>query len=97
MHGNKIINDVLFFKRYSLVRVSSSFTFDREFMAIDTAFHMVFRPHYFCDALNKLKKKKKNNYFSTDINNSETLPDFLADYMYCYTLFQIMVTIFFYY
>ena len=58
MHGNEIINDVLFSKRHLLVRVSSSYTFDREFMAIDTAFHMVFRPHFLYDALNKQKGKK---------------------------------------
>ena len=86
MHGNEIINAVLFSKRHSLVRVPSSYTFDREFMAIDTAFHMVFRPHFFYDALNKEKEKEKDiRYFSTDINNSETSPDFSADYMQCYT------------
>ncbi|KAK2563165.1 hypothetical protein P5673_013517 [Acropora cervicornis] len=40
-------------ERHLLVRVSSSYAFYREFMAIDTAFHMVFRPHFVCDALNK--------------------------------------------
>ena len=59
MHGNEIINDVLFSKRHSLVRVPSSYTFDREFMAIDTAFHMVFRLHFLYDALNTKKKMNK--------------------------------------